>query len=296
MDTRTDFLLQLLQKIGAPLVAAAGLKPHADSAGAEVMAALLSESVRVSISLSQSMNIKPDDGNGDSVRVALASLAAPLLAESYLQSGRVPSEKEGRRIAKALESVIAFADNFAPAAEHAQRLKTLDGTAPFFDPLQTGLYAMHAMVAPIAAISEFSFGQEATRLVQEVFTKLSDRAKQMGQNLGTQSNAMGELVLLQALAQIYANAHRAETKKMQITGDSGQGMATPASVWESFDRQVAMLDVLMRAMGGMQTESSSGQGGGGGGVAPDMSVAEQPAPQVQSQPAGGNPMSFFKKK
>lgn len=62
-------------------------------------------------------------------------------------------------------------------------------------------------------------------------------------SLGTGSGAMSELVVLQALGQIYAGAHRAETRTIKETG--ADGTASIEVVWASFDKQVAMLGVLL---------------------------------------------------
>ncbi len=300
MDFRTQFLLQLLQKLGAPLMQAISTHATGDDAGqkdAQAMASMLSESVKISIALSQTMNLKPDDGDADAIRVSLATLAGGLIADMYKQNGRVPGEAEERRITKALESVIVFADNFAPAAEHAQRLQTLDETPPFFDPVQTNLYTIHALLPVIAAISEFSYGQAETRLIQDVSERLGAKAKALQSGIGA-GNAMSELVVLQALAQIYAAAHRAETKRLRAAGDSGAASLDP--VWQSFDRQQAMLEVLLGSMGG--TPLATAAGSSGGGVKPDVAATptEAPPPPPPAAPpagaAGGNPMSFFKKK
>lgn len=272
-----------------------------DTAGekdAQTMASLLSESIKISISLSQAMNLKPEDGDADAVRVALAALAGDLVADSYRQTGRLPSENDVRRISKSLESVIVFADNFAPAAEHAQRLQTLESTTPFIDPVQANIYSLHALSPAIAAIAEFSFGQQDTRLIQDVADRLHAKAKDLLTSLGT-GNAMSELVVLQALGQIYAGAHRAETRRLKETG--ADGTASIEVVWASFDKQVAMLGVLLGSAGGGAPASS----GGTGGVKPATEAPAEvaaPAAPPPSQPAataaaaGGNPMSFFKKK
>lgn len=304
MDSRTQFILQLLQKLGAPLMAAVNVHSEGDEKDAQTLAALLSESVKISISLSQAMNLKADDGDSDAIRVSLASLAAGLIADSYAQHGRVPGEQESRRISKALESVIVFADNFAPAAEHAKRLQTLDETAPFFDPVQTNVYAMHALIPVIIVISEFSFGQPVTRLIQDVSDRLGAKAKELLNALGTNGTAMSELVILQALGKIYAGAHRIETERLK--GTDGTDAATIDGVWKSFDIQVSMVSVLLGSLGG---GASASAGGGSGGVKPPAAVvapvdaapvapsAPPAAPPPASSPAAaGNPMSFFKKK
>lgn len=300
MDSRTQFLLQLLQKLGAPLMAAVGAHSDGEEKDAQTLATLLSESVKVSISLSQAMNLKTDDGDADAIRVSLATLAAGLVAESYKASGRVPNDADSRRISKALESVIVFADNFAPAAEHAQRLKTLDETPPFFDAVQTNIFAIHALLPAIAAIEEFSFGQADTKLVQDVSDRLGAKSKELLNTLGAGGTTMSELVILQALARIYAGAHKAETERMKAFGDSAGGLD---AVWKSFETQATMVTVLLGSMGGGFAASS-----GGGGKKPAVSAPaetpEAPPPAAPSAPppaatapsAPANPMSFFKKK
>lgn len=307
---RTQFLVQLLQKLGAPLMGAVNTHPTGDGTGekdAQILSSLLSESVKISISLSQVMNLKSEDGDGDAIRVALATLGGGLVADSYRQTGRVPAENDVRRISKALESVIVFADNFTPAAEHAQRLQTLDSTPPFIDPVQTNIYSMHALLPAISAIVEFSFGQSETRLIQDVAERLGAKSRELVGSLSSGGSKMDELVVLQALGQIYASAHRAETKRLKDKGSDGA--ATTDAVWSAFDKQVAMLAVLLGAASGGAGASS----GGGGGVKPaaEAPVQEAPAappppvapavpaesaPPAAAPPAGGNPMSFFKKK
>jgi hypothetical protein len=304
MTSRTDFLVQLLQKLGAPLMEAVNTHSQEEGRDAASMAALLSESVKIAISLSQAMNLKTEDGDADAIRVALASLAGRLIADSHKQSGRLPSENDGRRISKALESVIVFADNFAPAAEHAKRLQTLDNTPPFFDPVQTNIYAIHALLPVISAVSEFSFGQSETRLIQDISDRLGAKAKQMQNAMSDGGNPMTELIVLQALAQVYAGAHRAETKKLREAGDTGTTSTDP--VWASFDRQVAMLEVLISSMGGSSNAATGGRGSSqvkpspepAGETASSPPSAETSAPAAPPPPAAkpaGSPMSFFKK-
>jgi hypothetical protein len=289
MDSRTQFLLQLLQKLGAPLMAAVNAHSDGEEKDAQTLAALLSESVKISIFLSQAMNLKPDDGDADAIRVSLATLGAGLVAESYKASGRLPTDADSRRISKALESVIVFADNFAPAAEHAQRLKTLDDTPPFFDAVQTDIFAIHALLPAIAAIGDFSFGQADTKLIQDVSDRLGAKAKELSATLGAGGTAMSELVIVQALARIYAGAHRAETERMKASGDSADGLE---AVWRSFEAQASMVTVLLGSMVGGGSSVSSG----GSGRKPDVSAPAEAPPVPQAPAAPGNPMSFFKKK
>jgi hypothetical protein len=308
MDSRSQFLLQLLEKLGAPLMKAIQSQDTAADE-AQTIAALLSETVKISISLSQAMNLKTEDGDADAIRVGLAALAGQLVAESYAKNAAVPGDAEAQKITKALQSVLAFSDNFAPAAEHTQRLQTLEGTPPFFDPVQTNLYAINALVPAIAAISEFPFGQSETQLIVEVAEKLQARANALKDSISTNdaaSSKMADMVILQSLAQIYAAAHRAQTEHLKSLPEDQRGNEpTMQPVWDRFDRQLAMLEILLSAM-----SDGAVRGGRGGGKKPavEAPVSETPAettPAVPAapanptpppaKPAGGSPMSFFKK-
>lgn len=301
MDTRTQFLLELLDKVGAPLTGAVSIRssnPDAEAQDAQTVASLLSESVKMGIALSQSMNLKTGDGDADAIRVALSALSGGMVADFYKNNGRVPAENDTRRMVKALESVIVFADNFTPAAEHAGRLATLESVPPFFDAVQTNIYAMHALLPAISAIADFSFGQSETRLIQDVSDRLGARAKEILSMLPPDANAMSELVILSALGRIYAAAHISETARLKAAGPDAQQEADISTVWSSFERQAVMLEVLTSSMGGLGGAS----GRGGGGVKPAVSAPEEPAappppsPAAPVQQAGGSPMSFFKKK
>ena len=296
MSTKTDFLLQLLQKLGAPLAAAVGARTSGDAQrDAGVMASLLSETVKASIALSQAMNLKPGDGDGDAIRVALAKLAAGMIAESFAQTGRLPNDADGQRLSKLLESVIVFSDNFSVSTEHAGRLKMLDSTPPFFDPVQTNIYAMNALLPAIGAIAEFSFAQNETKLAQDVAQRLKQESQAVLSQAGLPAGDANELAVLQALAQIYAAAHRGQTA---LARQSGAEAATPSldKVWELFTRQKEMVLALI---GGVSAGAAS-TASSGGGQSPAPPEAEAPAAAVSPPPpeqaAGGSPMSFFKKK
>jgi hypothetical protein len=302
LPVRTQFLMQLLQKLASPLMGA--VNAHADMESdahkdAATMAALLSESVKIGIAMSQSMNLKTEDGDSDAIRVALSSLAGGLVADHYRTSGRIPSENDGRRMAKILESVIAFSDNFAPNAEHTARLKTLEGVPPFFDPVQTNIYVINALTPVITAISAFSFGQSETRLLQDVAARLGERAKAIcGQTDGM--GAMSEIVVIQALAHVYADIHRGQTQTM-ARGGHEVTVNSMENIWAEFEKRTKMLETLLLSMGGV----GIGGGSSSGGVRPKP-VAEAPSapPEQESAPpqqqpaaaSGGTPMSFFKKK
>lgn len=302
MDPRSQFKIQLLEKLGTPLMRAMSVQGASATADtAQAIAGMLSESVKISIYLSQVMKLTPEDGDADAIRVALASIAGDLVADTYAQTGRTPTDADAQKIAKSLEAILAFSDNFAPASEHAQRLQTLGGGVPFIDPMQTTIYAMAALTPVISAVSEFPFGQQESKLIQDVAAKLAEHAKKLQSGLVTEplspaETKTAELVILQSLGQIYAAAHRAETNRLHTLPEEQRGgELSMQPVWDSFDRQIAMVEVLLSSMSG----ENLGSGRGGKGVKPAAEAPAEEAPAEQApaaQPAKpANPMSFFKK-
>ena len=95
MNQRAAFLLQILERLGAPLVAAvSAVSARADTGGnggnpakdAERVAELLARSVQASVALTESSGLR---NGGDSVRLALAAIAAQLLGDNYRQTGKI---------------------------------------------------------------------------------------------------------------------------------------------------------------------------------------------------------------
>lgn len=323
-DFRSSFLVQLMDKLGGPLVCAllsqgGGVSSSGeDTRDAQTIASLLMETVKVSISLSQAMNLRPDDGNPDAIRLGLACVGASLIGEVYKEEGRIPAEGDQRRIVKALESVLAFSGNFAPSPEHGARLSslsTLSGGMPFFDEAQSNVFVLHALAPVVSAVVDFSFGQQESLLVQDIAARLGQKVKDlhhaMAPNAREEDSKTARMVLLQLVGRLYAAAHRAETDRLRALEDRDSETASIENVWGAFEKQIAVLDVLASTLGSAvaaeRQEKASGEGAGGG-VKPSPAAEEkilvnQPvtsSPVPSSVPPSssirpGSPMSFFKK-
>ena len=97
MNQRAAYLLQILEKIGAPLTSAVAEGTLSDADAAKAVAALLGKTVQASIDLGQVMDVNPAEAQDDSLRVALAGLAGPLVAEAYRKKGASPEDAEIKR-------------------------------------------------------------------------------------------------------------------------------------------------------------------------------------------------------
>jgi len=225
MVQNSKFALRVLEKIGAPLAAA--LEAHVpdgddrDVESAKLMAQMMGQAVQISIALNASLNIVENEEQADSTRLALAALSAPLIAEFYRQNGRVPEDQDVKRIIKSQEAVMAFAENFTAADEGKSRLTTIEHDAPLFDQTQMSLVILQTLTPVISAIFEFPFGQSENKLLQEVSDKLQKDADSI---VAKNSNDdLGKVMVIKALAEIYAECHRSETARLASASDEKRG-------------------------------------------------------------------------
>lgn len=298
MVQNSKFAIKILEKIGAPLAAALESVPlqgeDKDVESAKLMAQMMGQAVQVSIALNNALNVAEDEEQADSTRLALAAVAAPLIAEFYRQNARVPDEQDLKRIVKSQEAVLAFAENFTAADESKSRLTTIDHDAPLFDKTQVSLVVLQALSPVVTAIFEFPFGQSETKLLQEVSDKLQANAAEIITQTG--GDKLGEIMVLKALAQLYADCHRMETARLATADDENRGELSLDPVWEAYQTKVAMIEVIT---GGGESKSSSSVSD----VSPEA-VQETSAPatsetstetEAPAANAGGSPMGFFKK-
>lgn len=328
MTQRSALQMQVFEKLGAPILAAIGEvaargeggAPDDPRAEARRVALMLGKAVQASIALSNAMDLKDDDGQADSIRLALASLSGSLIAGSYRLTGRVPEDAEIGRIVSALEAVLSFADNFSPAADTMGRLRALEPGAVPYDDNQVAVLYFNRMVPVVDAVAAFSFGRPEKKLVQEIAGRLNRRAGEMREALSgpaadPRAARQEELTLLAALVDIYHGCHRAETLRLMAMDDAARmdaarsngGVLSMDPVWDAFEMRVAMLEALGAGVAADGPASSSPfapapqtPAQAPPVFAPPREAAAPPAPaqpvQESAPPAApsGNPMSFFK--
>lgn len=303
MHHRAEYLVQILEKIGAPLlnaVISANVKSNGDLHNeAQKIAELLAKTVQTSIELGQSIELGPTGHMSDSIRVALTGLASPMIAHAFESSGRTPNDADLKRLMTALQAVLSFAENFEANSENSDRLKNLEARGQSVDFVQSQAQYLHAFIPVIGAVGEFSFGQPEQKLIMDIASRLTAKASAFKQKMGGDERA--ERAVLNALARIYAACHRAETKAIQTlsTDQRTQAGLSLDPVWKNFDTQAAMLEVL--AQGLLPASTSAAQTGGSSKAPAPPPVAQNPeipvpppaAPPAADQSNAG-PMSFFK--
>lgn len=320
MDHRSEYLVQLLEKIGGPLMEAItdvsarqqGNMPESPAGDeAQKMAELLAKSVQVSINIGRNMDLATHADQGESVRVALAALAGSIVAEQYRYSGKVPDDNGLGRIAAALQAVMTFSENFIPSPESTQRLKQIAATGTPVDPHQADIQYLQAFIPVVNAIGDFSFGLPEQKLVQEVADRLTKRAMTLRESIfanlvSADDQKYAELALLRTLAALYSECHRTETRKLAQQGAGQPGGVSIAPVWSAFELRVAMMETLGSELAKRQGASSTGAKSPIP-VAPAATAPVPPPPLPQeppkplpsapptAPPAAANPLSMFAK-
>ena len=247
MMSDSKFAIQLLEKIGAPLLGAINQVSADDEAvqeqAAQVMAKLLGQSVQMGTMLYNAVEIKESEEQADSTRLALAGLCAPLMAEFYTKNRAEPSDDDIKRMSQSLEAILSFGENFSPAAQGQSRLQTIDEDVVLFDKNQPILMTIQAMVPVINAVEEFPFGQQPRKLIQEITAKLEARAAEMAVPQG--GDKVTELVVFKALAALYAQCYKDEVVRVSSAGDGARGELSVDPIWASFETKISMVEVLM---------------------------------------------------
>ena len=298
-NSKADYLLHILQTIGAPLMSAITDVTPADQDNpqneATIMATLLGKTVEASIDLGQIMQIDPAQAQDDTLRVALAGLAGPLVAGEYTNRKRVPESPEIKKITTALQAVLTFSDNFTPTPETVERLKNLEANGQAADSYQIQIQYMQAFIPVVEAIAQFPFGQAEAKLIMDVSDRIVKKSVELREALLPNENDEGvqklvELGFVKALGQLYSACHMAETEKFTNTDQDAQTAISIDPVWKAFDMRVAMLEALAAKMvPAGATAQAGGSSGGGPAVAATATAAPVTPPATPPPPAEATP-------
>ena len=315
MTERSLLQIQILEKLGVPLITAAGGGMSAEGPQmAERLAALPGRAVQSALSLAKAMDIADSDPQADSVKLGLAALSSSLIAGHYRQTGKVPDDNDLKRLSGALETILSYSDSFLPVAG---RLQALEPNAYPADEHQIALQTINALAPVVNAVSAFPFGRPERKLAQEVTERLVARAASLRKTLmpaGSDEglNKIAELGLLRGLSVLYAACHDDGKTRIMAMDEAGRATAIQQNggvlpmdpVWQAFESRAGMLEML-----GLNVMPAGGNGDArapvaappppqeapvisGGFITPPSAPAQPPTAAADGPPA--NPMSFFK--
>ena len=193
---------------------------------------------------------KADPKQTESIRVALAALAGPIVAKLYQNSSRLPNEADLKRVTTALEAVMTFSDNFTPSDENIARLDMIEAHGTKADIHQTNIQYIQAFAPAVDTIATFSFGQPEKKLVLDMCDRITKQAKAIRENhfpdAKNDDAKRCELGLVKALADLYTNCHKNAVAKLSSTSEpdtSAQALALKG-IWEDFEKRAAIMAAL----------------------------------------------------
>lgn len=287
MSPKAKYLLQIFEKIGAPLLHAVGSAPPSADAPEKQLetdtqqaATLLAKAVQLSIDLGKMASIETaSESDADTLRVALAALAGPMVAAQYKQLGRTPNEQDLARITGALDAVLTFSENFAGDNAHSEALENMSAAGQVVSAHQTNIQYLHLFIPVIEAVGKFAFGQQGKTLMRDIAGRLTNEAKLMrtalfGDVQDASEQKRIELGLLRALADIYAGAHERAIVKAASDANAASDIKV---VWDDFENQLSMLQIIGENLSPAGASSASS-------VAPAPSSPIPTAPPPLSAP------------
>ncbi len=312
MNQRAQYLIQIIDKIGVPLLSAAE-HGNNDTDTAQIVASLLAKVVETSISMNQVLDLNPTDSQDDSLRVVLAALAGSIISDQYQKRGKIPETGDLSRIQSAMQAILTFGDNFNLSPDNVGRLEQLKANGTPVDANQVTIQYANALIPVINAISNFPFGQPEQKLMMDVSDRLVKRTAEMREallpDLTGDDQKLAELAVLRANADIYAACHEGETKRLVGSDADIPEDLSIAPVWEAFETRTAMLEAVVKNMipGNVVTEAAQGAGSVAPPAKPQPETPpvqpQAPQPPAQTEAAAGevsvessggaSPMGFF---
>ncbi len=274
-----------------------------DQEEAERIASLLKSAAEMGFALSHQMDLRMLDASAaDGVRLTLATLAAPLVANLYRVNGRTPATHDIDRMVAAMQAVTLFADNYNAAADANVRLQNIDEDFAPADSAQVQLMTLSALMPAINAVCTFSFGQPEKNLLAQVTERLHATARGLRSTffggLSERDALRAEITLLRVAANLYSQVHFTEMSKLMFLEDAERDQvdlsARLQDLWGIVDQRLAMLSVLADALAGKSGVQTTGQTSGGQQPAvPAATISSVQNTTPPPAPGTATPLSAF---
>lgn len=295
--SRHNYSLTIFEKLGTPLLTAVAeaterdrlyalqqgqkLGDPSDHEEAERLANLLKSSAELGLALSRQIDLRMvDDTVADGVRLTLATIAAPLIANLYRVNGRAPSSQEIDRMTTAMQTVTLFADQYNAAADANVRLQSIEFDFAPADGPQVQLMTLQALMPAVNAVCTFAFGQPEKDLLQQVMDRLTMTARSLRSefwaDLPERDGLRAEIALIRAAANVYMQAHFTEMSKLMFLEDNDRDRVDLKErlndLWGIVDKRLAMIGVVAQGLAGSAPRVQAG-GGRAASPAPTSATA-----------------------
>lgn len=254
---RAELLSIIMHDIGLPviqgIVEVAQDKP--EEKVVEDVTQLLKKTIDNAEEIKSLLDLLEDEEKDVSVRLNLATLSCHVIASYYQKNKRLPTESELKRSVSSIDLLLTFSENYIP-------MDRLDGVFPEnlrgLSPLSrtvANLVYLKFYVPLIDVVSEFSFGQTDTKMIQVVSEKLREKAMHltnalMGDGISEHEQKSSELLILSSLIPLYCSCHNKEKERIMAldekTRNKEKSETQIENIWKIFERRIEMLTLLAK--------------------------------------------------
>lgn len=184
----------------------------------EKLSKLLTVAVEFATKITKKMEIR-DAYTLENVRGKIIRIVTPIIGDSYVRDGQIPSENDLSELTDLFDVLISFAASVSPADEKGSKATKMATMVEACDPL-------------LAAIRDNDFGMGGNEAFHESVAGIKGRAEQLAPQLGLDSAI--ESGLFKSIVTIYVSCYK-------FVGERGGKLQ---DVWKECDERLAIIQGL----------------------------------------------------
>lgn len=254
--TRNELLSGILHGVGLPLIGSIiHVSTHKKDIDAEAqLTLLLSMTIESSEAVRDHLDISEEEVDDLQLRTHLLSFASQIISIHYRESQSTPTHNELKRSVSSVSVLQAFSDEYLPPASLTQLYpENQDGKNPTLQMIHTVSY-LESFTPLVNAIGSFAFGHTHTKMMQDVSTKLRERASEITTHIVSPLSPVSEkreteLSILKALISIYVSCHEQETQRILAlppeTRNTESSEQQVGNIWTLFEQRITILFTLL---------------------------------------------------
>lgn len=248
---RTELLAGIMQDIGLPLLLSMiDVDPNKSQEQNVIdISKLLGSTLLTSETITRSLQVGEDEEDLDYL-FRSTGFAAQIMAGLHRATKKMPTEKDIKRTVSSTTTLLAFSEHYKPG--ETPEIEGSEMSDLLKKKLETNVDLRFLTVfIPVAnIISEFSFGQTESKMIQDVSEKLKDyaienRERILGNSLSLKEEKEAELIILESLANIYVQCHKAELTRVTSLSDSKKSSEKSEeqikNIWDAFEQRMVIL-------------------------------------------------------
>jgi len=254
---RAELLTVIMHDIGLPVIEGViqVALSHSEEKVIEDVTRLLRQTIDNADDIRGLLDLIEEEEKDVSVRLNLATLSCHIIAAHYKRTGNLPTQAELKRTVSSVDQLLTFSENYIPM----DRLEgvfpeNIRGLSPLSRTVANLVYLKY-YVPLVDVIADFPYGQDESKMIQNVSEKLRTKATEithalMGTELSIAEQKSSELLILSSLIPLYCSCHiREKTRIMELDEDvraKEDNKEQIENIWLLFDKRLGMLTVLAK--------------------------------------------------